>query len=265
MAATAIKHSYVTLSHGKTRYIDIGTGPPIILLHGSGIEQGADDWLHCLPVLSQEFRVLAPDLIGWPPSDSFPDIASFPYLVDFVREFQDALGIRRSHIVGASMGAWVAGLFAYESRERVDRVVVTGNPGFVGGANPHISEWHAPSDDVIRTWVLDVTRDTGVDGEALVEEKLRKVHEPGVLEAFARIMGHMGNPPNRSRYALMRRLPHITATTLFLFGKSDASVKYGEQARDATPDGHLLVLEAGHRLHIEIPEEFSRAVAAFLR
>ena len=46
MAATAVKHSYVTLSHGKTRYIDVGTGQPLILLHGSSIEQGADCLLY---------------------------------------------------------------------------------------------------------------------------------------------------------------------------------------------------------------------------
>jgi pimeloyl-ACP methyl ester carboxylesterase len=264
MAITAAVHRTVDLSHGKTRYLEAGTGDPLIMLHGSGIEQGADDWLHCLPTLSQGFRVLAPDMVGWPPSDTFPDIASFPYLVDFVREFQDALEISHSHLLGASMGAWVAGLVAYESPNRVDKLVITGNPGFVGGANPHISSWHAPTDEAIRKWVLDVTRDTGVDGEVLVEEKLRKAHEPGVLEAFARIMQHMGTPSNRSRYALMRRLPHITAPTLFLIGKTDPSVQYGEQARSLVPNGRLIVLDAGHRLHIEIPEEFSRTVLEFL-
>lgn len=264
MTATAVMHQYVTLSHGKTRYLEAGTGHPLIMLHGSGIEQGADDWLHCLPTLSAHFRMLAPDFVGWPPSDTFDDIPSFPYLTDFVREFQDGLGIRRSHIVGASMGAWIAGLFAYESPERVDKVVITGNPGFVGGPNPGISNWHAPTDERIREWVLSVTRNTAVDGEALAQEKLRRVHEPGVVEAFARIMRHMGDPANRSRYALMRRLPHITAPTLFLFGKTDAAAQYAEEAARLTPDARLVVLEAGHRLHIEIPEAFSKAVVEFL-
>src|SRR5438093_12833934 len=118
MTTTAVGYKYVTLSHGKTRYIEAGTGHPLIMLHGSGIDQGADDWLPCLDILSERNRVLAPDFIGWPPSDTADNINAFPTLVDFVREFQDALGIRSSHVVGASMGAWIAGLLAYESPSR---------------------------------------------------------------------------------------------------------------------------------------------------
>ena len=265
MAATATAHHYVDLSHGKTRYLEAGNGHPVIFLHGSGIEQGADDWTPYLAPLGQHFRVLAPDLVGWPPSDTFDEIDSFPYLVDFVREFQDALGIERSHLVGASMGAWIAALFAYESRERVDKLVITGNPGFVGGPNAHISNWHAPSDDEIRAWVLRVTQGAEIDQEALIEEKLRKVREPGFVDAFARIMRHMGSTPNRQRYSLMRRLPHVTAPTLLLIGQTDPALPHAEQAQRVMPNARLAVLSAGHRLHIEIPDQVSQTLIEFLR
>ena len=265
MTTTALRYKYATLSHGKTRYIEAGTGHPLIMLHGSSIEQGADDWLPCLDTLSQRFRVLAPDFLGWPPSDAFDGIDAFPFLTDFVREFQDALDIRSSHVVGASMGAWIAGLLAYESSNRVDKVIITGNPGFLGSPNRGISNWQPPTDDVIRDWVLNVARVADSDREALVEEKLQKVHEPGVLEAFGKIMQTMGDPANRKRYALMRRLPHITAPTLFLFGSKDPAMEVAEQARSLVPGGRLVVLEDGHRLHIEIPEEFSKAVVEFLK
>jgi pimeloyl-ACP methyl ester carboxylesterase len=107
----------VNLSHGVTRYYEAGNGPPVILLHGSGIEQGGADFLRCMDVLGRELQVLAPDFVGWPPSDSFSELASFPYLVDFIREFQDALGLAKSHIVGVSMGV-DHGLFAYEPAAR---------------------------------------------------------------------------------------------------------------------------------------------------
>ena len=62
MTMTAIAYNHVTLRHGRTRYIDVGTGPPLILLHISSIEGGADDSLPALGILSSSFRVLAPDL-----------------------------------------------------------------------------------------------------------------------------------------------------------------------------------------------------------
>src|SRR5439155_20441353 len=121
-------HKTVQLKHGKTRYIDAGTGHPLILLHLSSIESGADDCLATLGVLAPVFRVLAPDLLGFPPSDTVDGIDAFPFLVVFLREFQDALGIKSSHIVGASMRGWIAGLFAYERPERCDKVIVGGHP-----------------------------------------------------------------------------------------------------------------------------------------
>src|SRR5689334_20462043 len=125
----AITRKSAQLSHGATHYYEAGTGETVILLHGPGIEQGGLNFVRSMSVLARELRVLAPDFIGWPPSDSFGDIASFRYLVVFLREFQDVLGLERSHIVGVSMGGWIAGLFAYESPDRVNKLVVTGNPG----------------------------------------------------------------------------------------------------------------------------------------
>src|SRR5438876_5571787 len=87
-------YRYIQLRHGKTRYIDAGVGPPLILLHISSIEGGADDYLAATDTLSARFRVLVPDLLGWPPSDTQDDIDAFPYLTDFLRQFQDALGLK---------------------------------------------------------------------------------------------------------------------------------------------------------------------------
>src|SRR6266545_7425754 len=105
MAATAIQYQHVDLSHGKTRYIEAGAGPPVILIHGFPFHHSADSWWPNIPALASQFRVLAPDCVGWPPSDFFDQAYSFAYITDFVREFQDALEIRSSHIVGTSRAA----------------------------------------------------------------------------------------------------------------------------------------------------------------
>jgi pimeloyl-ACP methyl ester carboxylesterase len=127
MAATAVQYQYVTLSHGKTRYIEAGTGHPLILIHGFPFHHSADSWWPNIDGLASEFRVLAPDCVGWSPSDYFDQAYSFAYVTDFIREFQDALSISSSHIVGTSMGGWIAGLLSYESPDRVDRAVQTGH------------------------------------------------------------------------------------------------------------------------------------------
>ena len=255
----------VDLSHGRASYFEGGAGHPVILLHGSGIEQGGADFLPCFNTLGRDFRVLAPNLLGWPPTETLANIASFPYLVDFVREFQDALGIRSSHVVGVSMGAWLAGILAYESPQRVDKLVITGNPGLHGSPNNRMLSWQAPEDDAVRNWLAQVTHVPGIAAEDLIQEKLLGIHTLGVPEAFAALMHHLGTPANRQRYALERRLALIQAPTLHLWGKSDPNADQAETWQKLTPGSQLQIVDAGHRLHVENPDLFSRVVAEFLK
>src|SRR6266540_6762612 len=152
----AVTTKEVSLSHGKTRYLEAGTGHPVVLIHGVALAGGADDWRPAIEHLSPHFRILAPDMVGWPPGDTYANMDAFPYLTDFVREFQDALGLKSSHIVGATMGGWIAGLFAYESPNRVDKLVMTGNPGFHGAANNRLAEYQVPSEERVREAIKTV-------------------------------------------------------------------------------------------------------------
>ena len=225
------------------------------------------DWLRTLDILSSEFRVLAPDLLGWPPSDTVDGIDAFPFIVDHLREFQDALGITSSHVCGASMGGWIAGLFAYESPDRCDRVIIGGHP-FTGEPNRHMLTYSAESvtsDDNVRAWIEKVTQGQGVDTEALVAEKLAKIHEPGFAEAFAKVMRSMGDPTNRARYAMIHRLPHLRMPVLILLGENDAAAMALKDAvMAAAPTAELKIISSGHRMHIENPALFADVVKEYL-
>ena len=267
MTTTAsVTRKEVTLSHGKTRYLEAGTGHPVILLHGVGAAGGADDWRPAISYLSANYRIIAPDMLGWPPGDIRDNIDAFPNLTDFVREFQDGVGLRSSHIVGATMGGWIAGLFAYESPDRVDKLVMTGNPGLHGAANDRLASWEVPPDERVREQLLRQLEGVSeAEAEALVQEKIRKLHEPGYAEAFKKTMSTMSDHANRERYNLIRRLPFTTVPTLFLLGKGDPSSALADKLQSLVPGSRLHIVEDGaHQVHYENTEEFSRVVAEFL-
>lgn len=100
----ASRYKSLDLSHGRTRYLEAGQGPAVILLHGVSFALGADAWLANISELASGLRVLAPDFPGWGPGGQLELGYSFGYPADFIREFQDALGLENSHIVGHSMG-----------------------------------------------------------------------------------------------------------------------------------------------------------------
>jgi pimeloyl-ACP methyl ester carboxylesterase len=262
----AVEQRSVRLSHGTTNYVEAGSGYPVIMLHGSMIYQGGVDWLPSMRTIAENYRVLAPDFLGWPTGDTRANMDAFPSLVDFVREFQDALNLDSSHVVGTSMGGWIAGLLAYESPDRVSKCVQTGHNGFNASPNAGMTNYDKPpSDAEARDWVLNVTKGSGVDGEALLTQKLRKIHDPEFLSAFRNLMHSMGDGENRQRYSLERRFSHFKVPTLFLFGENDGGpMKIASNLPNSLPGSRLVVMkDSGHRNHIEQPEVFGKTVVEF--
>jgi pimeloyl-ACP methyl ester carboxylesterase len=263
--ATVAQHE-VTLNHGRTRYLESGSGDPVILLHGVAIAGGADDWRPALEQLGTSHRFIAPDFLTFPPGDTRENLDAFPYLTDFVREFQDALGIKKSHIVGATMGGWIAGLFAYESPNRVDKLVMTGNPGFHGAANNRLSNFQAPDEAGVRAaiekvaWMLPES-----ERDEIVKKKVARLEEPGYADAHGSMMKTMADPKNRERFNLLRRLPAITAPTLFLLGRGDPTSEVADKLQALVPGSQFVIVEDGaHQVHYENADQFAKAVVDFL-
>ncbi len=246
--------------------MEAGNGHTVILLHGVSAAGSADDWRPAMGYLSQKYRVIAPDMLSWPPSDTRQGIDAFPNLTDHVREFQDGIGLSSSHVIGATMGGWIAGLFAYESPNRVDKLVMTGNPGFHGAPNDRLAAWEIPEDDRVRQQLLrQMESVTEAEAEALVQEKIAKLHEPGYADAFKSTMTTMSDHANRARFNLIRRLPFIPVPTLFVIGRGDPSSEVTDKLKELVPVSELHIIEDGaHQVHYDNTEEFCKAVTHFL-
>ena len=75
--------------------------------------------------------------------------------------------------------------------------------------------WKPPTDEAIADWLRVVGAGADVDLEGLVAERIQSTHEPGRIEAFAKLARHMGDGVTRERYDLMRRMPYTKAPTLY--------------------------------------------------
>ncbi len=164
------------------------------------------------------------------------------------------------------MGGWIAGLFAYESPERVDKLVMTGNPGFHGAGNARLANVEMPSEDRVREALrrqMPAASDAEVDD--LVRAKMQKMSEPGYMDAFSNMMRTMANVDNRARFSLIRRLPSMKMPILFVIGRGDPSSEHVDKLLSVTPNAKAVVIEDGaHQVHYENVDQFSNAVIDFL-
>ena len=111
----------------KIHYLEAGRGAPVILLHGSGGE-GAR-WMPTIQGLAPDFRVIAPDQIGWGASDKPLTIYHSGVFAEFLARFMKEIGVPKATLIGQSMGAVVALQMAVNYPQLVDRMVLVNTSG----------------------------------------------------------------------------------------------------------------------------------------
>jgi pimeloyl-ACP methyl ester carboxylesterase len=238
-----------------------------VLLHGVGFTEGAECWTGTLEALADRHTVVAADMLGWGDGDRLDASYSFAYLVDFVRELQDALSLRSSHVVGHSMGGWVASLLAYESPDRVDRLVLVASGGARARPLTTMTRFEPPAseEEIYAELVGRRGLPEGAATRAVAAHQWRRVTSAH-LTGYRRILDHMTDPVHRPRYATTRRLPHLRCPTLVVWGAHDDvnDPEMGRETAHLVPDSRLVWLECGHFPPTQAPDAFHGAVSGFL-
>lgn len=126
---TAGTHHFAVVNGIRLHYVEAGTGPLVVLLHG--FPEFWYSWRHQLPALAGAgFRALAPDLRGYNESAKPAGIASYAIdpLTQDVAELIHAVGAERATIVGHDWGGGIAWAFAMRFPTLVDRLVILNAP-----------------------------------------------------------------------------------------------------------------------------------------
>jgi 2-hydroxymuconate-semialdehyde hydrolase len=111
------------LAAGEVAYVDLGEGPPVVLLHG--FPTSSFLWRREIPLLASRMRVIAPDLLGYGHSDkpSGTDL-SVTAQAGYVRELAGQLGIDEAAVIGHDIGGGIAQLIALDGGLRVPALVL---------------------------------------------------------------------------------------------------------------------------------------------
>jgi 2-hydroxy-6-oxonona-2,4-dienedioate hydrolase len=268
------RQRFVSAAGVRTRVIEAGDGPPLILLHGTGGH--AEAYLRNLASLSRDFRVIAYDMVG----HGFTDKPDRPYTLDVYAEhllaLLDALEIERADLSGESLGGWVAAWFAQAQPARVRRLILT-TPGNVTSKPETMkvvrdSTMRAvaeASPETVRArleWLFAPATRHLVSDE-LVAVRLAIYTQPGAEQAMRNVLV-LQEPETRARYAWDAVWTgRIAAPTLIIWTSDDPTGAYeeGELLASWIPGAELVKIEdAGHWPQWERPAEFDRLHRAFL-
>ena len=234
-----------------------GSGPTLVLLHGAGDSAGT--WAGIVKTFTPRYRVVIPDLAGH--GMSAP--AEGPISVGQVLEGLEAVLAQGPQdpviIVGNSLGAWAAMLYARAHPDRVARLVLV-NGGALVGDRPDLSL--VPKSREEAAALMTQLRDASADPiPGFVLDNVVREAQSGPISRLVQTAGEMG------QYVLDGKLHEVKAPADLLWGESDKlfSIAYARRMMAQLPAARLTTIPAcGHVPQQECPIRFGAALSDVL-
>lgn len=289
-SGTQARERFITMEHPaavvrRVHVLEAGEpcSPPVVMLHGGN--SVAAGWEPLLGLLQHDLHIYAPDRPGCGLTDKL-DYHGVPFrehAVAFVGALLDALRLERASFVGNSMGGFWSLLFALAHPERVDRLVLIGEPAGSSPrpasrlrllATPGINRLlYATALRPRRQRTRQQMKMLVADPARLSEAYLDLAHAawmlPGArlgwLSMLERVLP-LGRTAELT-YSLRPDLPRLSSPVLFIWGQHDfCSPEWGRQLCDLIPVASMEVLpDAGHMAWLDAPERVAGLLGGFLR
>ncbi|HZZ86854.1 MAG TPA: alpha/beta hydrolase [Caulobacteraceae bacterium] len=239
----------------RIAYYEKGSGPALVLAHGfSG--SAPFEWGRVFDLLAERFRVVAPQLVGFLPSEQ-PDIAySTDAQLAHLSGFLEALDLAGCTLAGESYGGWLVAAYAARAAEPGSTLAKVARYAILCGAVGVIRTGDAPpaprQPPDTPLWRAIVKRLPALNphdtANNWARERIWSASELGRGWPDAAALGRIATP------------------TLLLWGEDDdlVPVRFGRAAAEAIPGSQLVVLPGiGHIPSIEAPRDFVRILGDF--
>ena len=261
----------------RMHYVDEGSGPPVLLLHGEPTSSFL--WRRVIPPLvAAGRRTVAPDLIGFGHSDKPAEIGWYSYdrHVESVLRLVEALDLQGLTLVVHDWGGPIGLRLAVENPERVERLVIL-NTGIGGGRAPsetwlrfrEVVRAQGSSIDPVRLIEAGTVRGLTEEARAGYALPFPTPESKAGVRAFPELVPVEPDHPNTAPMNRVRdALRGWTKPALVVWGAADrvlpATLAHAFVELIPGARGPVLIDGAGHFLQEDQPEELAAAVLAFL-
>lgn len=229
----------------------------MLYLHG---EHGGSDWLPIMDSLSQSFDLIVPEHPGYGRSETPDWLDDVADLAQFYRGFIDALGLGRTHVLGASIGGWIALEMAVRCTSSIGSLSLLAPAGVnvKGVRKGDIFLWSP--EETVRQYVAEPAL-----AAAMMESSQGEEQQTRDLKNRLTTAKLAWNPRLYSPH-LTKWLHTIRIPTQLIWGDTDwvLPLEIGKNIRERIAGSRLEVLHnCGHAVELEKPHEAARLIAAF--
>jgi pimeloyl-ACP methyl ester carboxylesterase len=242
----AFRENFVEADGFRIRYMEAGSGPPLVHLHGAGGLR----LTHAHDLLAQKYRVIAFEMPGFGGSAANTRTADMPELALTMVHAADALRLDRFNLWGTSFGGRASVWVAIQQPERLSALVLEAPAALVPpGARPAAGT----PEQMARLLYGHPERMPPLPAP-----------DPAIAAKQQALVGRLMGPARE----LEQKMAAIKTPTLVLFGTLDRMIapEMGRRYKEVITENCQLVLvyAAGHTIAAERPEAFVEVVADFL-
>lgn len=249
------KREAVTINGVDVVYYTAGEGEPVLFLHGGGTFHGiefARPW-------AKTFRTILPWHPGFAESGDDPSMNEFQDYVLHYIEFLDALKIDRVHLVGFSMGGYIAVQIASQFPDRVKKLTMIAPAGMHDKEHPAADILAMPGEELVGRLAHNFE---------VLKPWLPTGHDPAFIEARIResvtLARLLWEHPWRRKF--MRYIHRATMPTLIVWGENDRiiPVEHAKHWQKAMPHAEVKTFKDAGHLVLDEKAEATNAVRDFL-
>jgi len=269
----AYQHRTILVADIKTHYLEAGSGPDLVLLHGGEYGASAEiTWRHNIEALAKRFHVVAPDILGWGQTDkvySFTDPAGLR--IKHMQRFLETMGMGKTFFVGNSAGGGLilrASVRSPAPLQIQKMVTICGNASIFKTNSQADLENYTPSLDNMKKIVALLYHDAKWRSEINVRERYESSIIPGAWETLS--AARLRSPVHQVRSTtdeFVKQLSQLTVPLLIMscdhdpLNQSDWDVNF----QKIVPGSKVHRFKhSAHEPQIEETEEFNQALTEFL-
>jgi pimeloyl-ACP methyl ester carboxylesterase len=249
--------SVIAVRGCRIRLMRGGAGDPLVYLHGAS---GAS-WLPFLQMLTQKYDVIAPEHPGFGESDTPDWLDNIHDLAFFYLDVLRELNLANVHLVGNSLGGWIAAELAVRNTSRLASLTLCDAAGlYVPGAKQSDS-FMMSEEQRVHEFFYDPKK-----AEEMVARISHPDREDTVLKNRATVAKLSWHPRSHDPH-LGKWLHRIDVPTLVIWGDHDKSFpkEHALAYQKAIPGAQLVMMpKCGHVPQIEKPDEFVSALENFI-
>ncbi|MET4047576.1 MULTISPECIES: alpha/beta fold hydrolase [unclassified Rhodococcus (in: high G+C Gram-positive bacteria)] len=272
----------VELHKDVLRYVDVGDGPPIVLVHG--LLGSNESWAGQIERLSARHRVIAPDLFGHGRSDKPSGDYSLSSHAATIRDLLEHLNIKSASMVGHSLGGGIVMQAVYLFPGLVERLVLVSSGGLGTEVSLLLKAATLPGSELVlpvlaSDWVrknaesvMGQLHKWGLPvrpGASMAEtwRSFKSVSDRQTREAFLASTRAVVGPRGQTVSAKQHFEKFESIPSLLIWGGKDRMIpaSHADNIRREVPNSRVEIFsDAGHFPQLDEPDLFFRVLDEFL-